>query len=114
MSSHVFENFFSRFSGKGAKRKRKVSECLHDVFLCVKNPALVIFFHYATKEISQWKLNVTYVFFLENEGQTSGKNSSERCLSQFVCGGAKVQVASHRSGYRSQATGQVTGHTQKQ
>ena len=72
MSFHVFENFFSRFSGKGAKRKRKVSECLHDVFLCIKNLVLVIFFHYTTKEISQWKLNVTYVFFLENEEQTSG------------------------------------------
>ena len=52
---------------------------LHDVFLCIKNLALVIFFHYTTKEISQWKLNVPYVFFLENEGRTSGKNSSERC-----------------------------------
>ena len=45
---------------------------LHDVFLSIKNLALVIFFHYTTKEISQWKLNVTYVFFLENEEQTSG------------------------------------------
>ena len=26
-------------------------------------------------------------------------------------GGAKVQVTGHRSGYRPQATGQVTGHT---
>ena len=47
----------------------------------------------------------------------------------LFCGGAKVQVTGHKSGYRpqvtvritghgsqvgSQATGQVTGHTQKQ
>ena len=53
------KTFFSHFSGKGAKRKRKVSECLHDVFLSIKNLALVTFFHYTTEEISQWKLNVT-------------------------------------------------------
>ena len=84
MSFHVFENFFSRFSGKGAKRKRKVSECLHDVFLCIKNLALVIFFHYATKEISQWKLTVTLVFFLKTKGKLAGKivpNGVCLCLS---------------------------------
>ena len=63
MSSNVFEIFFSHFSGKGAKRKRKVGDCLYDVFYATRILLLLYFFHYATKEISQWKLNVTYVFF---------------------------------------------------
>ena len=61
-----------------------MSECLHDVFLCIKNLALVIFFHYTTKEISQRKLNVTYVFFLKTKGKLVGKivpNGVCLCLS---------------------------------
>ena len=53
-------------------------------FLCIKNLVLVIFFHYTTKEISQWKLNVTYVFFLKTKGKLAGKivpNGFCLCLS---------------------------------
>ena len=53
-------------------------------FLCIKNLALVIFFHYTTEEISQRKLNVTYVFFLKTKGKLVGKivpNGVCLCLS---------------------------------
>ena len=84
MSSHVLENVFSLFSGKGAKRKRKVSECLHDVFFMHQEscPCHIFSLHYRGNFSTEIKRDVRV--FLENEGQTSGKNSSERCLSLFV------------------------------
>ena len=54
-------------------------------------------------------LYIIYLLKKIEAGKTS-KEDEQVNFHQDKCGGAKVQVSGHRSGYRSQATGQVTGH----